>query len=1473
MESVAIATMKVKAGPLTHTLKVMSDSTSKFATDIQKSTAAASKDLDAYVKEQERLQNVAAARAKSIQQAVAQITEKETAHYKRNQKARSQSAKAAFEEMFAAEEAHNKNVSAARAKALSQTVASLTSNESRQRKAELSALRKAIEEEAAIREAGMRRREATLRAQKALTDRYNGMELAAQVRHLERMQRVIAAGDTPITRVARQFGTSALRDYGNLEAMKAQVEAQKQADKSVRSLATGTQTHANATVAQRHAMATATSAMRDMHSTARGLAGSLNMLWLTWGAMAPIAGGAAVGGMVRGAYQTGKELEYQLKFVEALGNRAVGMSDIMPSVLGSMFKPTEVAQGMRQLAQAGLDTQEALATLPTTLQLATLGEMSVADAALHASSAIATFNLEVHDASRVGDVFAKAAAVSNTSVSGIAEAMRQAGSASAMYNVSLEETTAMLTVLAKRGIFGSAAGTAVKNFQREIFAPVEKASKALEEVGVKAFDEVTGRARKFTDVLDDMADVYASLNEEQRAAWTKDVFNERGMRAAQAILSDPDDYKKQIEQLQSAQGFLAQANAKMLDTVEGAQNRLQSTMQQSFTQAFDKVKGDIRSTLESLDRMFASQGFVNFVTTITGAVAGLTSTLADNSGFIARAIGVYAVYRAGLGTAAALTDILTRSKATNTNATLANAAASNANTVAKSKEATATNLATVADARNTAGKAAAATTVSTWISRAGTLLRMVNGIGVALGVGILGWQAWKSATSDATSTNISQTRSLNSMSSALAKQNEALAENIRLRRQQAANFETTPLEDARRSARASAAAAQMQLSLLKTPFDSSFKAGTITGHGVAGLVTGQTAFNDLLKQRETADHALKVSDLVDEQYTRSKSVQEALSRQEALVSEIKSEVNTLERLTARHPQMASYLSRAREALAKAEAINPVVDQVIPEIAVIKRDADGREVRSKTGEHEFEILQHRAQPTVDPNAMAKLVQFSGSEWDRLREEIDQNKPGRYTGVGDSGGSGVYRRVTQGIERDFQARNQLLVNQRNFELKLIEEQRKVGLLSGQEASAKKESVWAEYEKGATRAGQAAVAALRAAKAPSDEIQAAQEKILQARLDNNRAEYEQAEAQSRQLEVHNAIIEAQKTLNKVNKDREKARLDSMQYLKDQKAAYDTAYMSNDDVVRLEARNKVEQEYSAVIDSLKAQQASLRKSLGEENYLRDERYQNIVDTIEALKGEEEATKALVAAEAARMWKEQNTVAAGLARGFRGYANDIKKIGDQTANATDNVLKSLESGLADVFAKGKLDARSFGDVVIQELTRIMARQAMMNLLGEKAGGSGDGLIGGLFNAGLKLIGAGGGNMPVNTVNTGTNFGSFPVVSAHGGGIAGGHAARSRAAEASIFHGAPRFHTGGIIGAGEVPIIAQRGEGVFTPEQMKNLAPVGTAPTIVINQTVQVDSRADRASIIQGMQAAKASAMQEIAEQFHRDGPMRRIAT
>lgn len=74
----------------------------------------------------------------------------------------------------------------------------------------------------------------------------------------------------------------------------------------------------------------------------------------------------------------------------------------------------------------------------------------------------------------------------------------------------------------------------------------------------------------------------------------------------------------------------------------------------------------------------------------------------------------------------------------------------------------------------------------------------------------------------------------------------------------------------------------------------------------------------------------------------------------------------------------------------------------------------------------------------------------------------------------------------------------------------------------------------------------------------------------------------------------------------------------------------------------------------------------------------------------------------------------------------------------------------------------------------------------------------------------------------------------HSGGIVGNDTVPGRYVHPAYFDDAPRYHSGGIAGD-EVPIIAKRGEGVFTPAQMAALGRGGVS----VNVNIQNNAGAD----------------------------------
>ena len=85
---------------------------------------------------------------------------------------------------------------------------------------------------------------------------------------------------------------------------------------------------------------------------------------------------------------------------------------------------------------------------------------------------------------------------------------------------------------------------------------------------------------------------------------------------------------------------------------------------------------------------------------------------------------------------------------------------------------------------------------------------------------------------------------------------------------------------------------------------------------------------------------------------------------------------------------------------------------------------------------------------------------------------------------------------------------------------------------------------------------------------------------------------------------------------------------------------------------------------------------------------------------------------------------------------------------------------------------------------------------------------------------------------------------AHTGGIVGS-LSQHRKAHAGIFANAPKYHTGGIVGdkllPSEVPIIAKKGEGIFTPEQMDALGGFQQNQVFEINAPITVNGSAGSA--------------------------------
>lgn len=190
-------------------------------------------------------------------------------------------------------------------------------------------------------------------------------------------------------------------------------------------------------------------------------------------------------GVVKGA----ADLETALSRVQAAtGASAEEMAALRAAAedagATTKFTSTEAAGALENLAKAGLNSKDAIATLPAVLALAQAGDIELATASEYVTKAVMGMGLAFTDAGRVADVLAKGANATNTSVEGLAQALSYAAPVANSLGLSLESTVAIIGKFADAGIDASRAGTALNFILSQFADPASKFRNELAAAGI-----------------------------------------------------------------------------------------------------------------------------------------------------------------------------------------------------------------------------------------------------------------------------------------------------------------------------------------------------------------------------------------------------------------------------------------------------------------------------------------------------------------------------------------------------------------------------------------------------------------------------------------------------------------------------------------------------------------------------------------------------------------------------------------------------------------------------------------------------------------------------------------------------------------------------------------------------------------------------------------------------------------------------
>lgn len=223
------------------------------------------------------------------------------------------------------------------------------------------------------------------------------------------------------------------------------------------------------------------------------------------------------------------------------------------------------------------------------------------------------------------DAWAQVANVSAADVAELAQASQKAASTANTVGVSMDQLNGQIAAIesvtreAPEQI-GNGLKTLYARFSDleagetlEDGVSLGKVTAQLEKYGVQVLDG-EGQMRGVGDIMEDLMEVWSSLDQTQKAAVAQTVAGKYQLSRFEALMNRSDLYDEYKGASESADGTLDQMNEEFVDSLEGRMNKLQATFEGIFNSMFET--DDIYPFIDALTA--ALELVDNFVQSIGG---------------------------------------------------------------------------------------------------------------------------------------------------------------------------------------------------------------------------------------------------------------------------------------------------------------------------------------------------------------------------------------------------------------------------------------------------------------------------------------------------------------------------------------------------------------------------------------------------------------------------------------------------------------------------------------------------------------------------------------------------------------------------------------------------------------------------------------------------------------------------------------
>ena len=322
------------------------------------------------------------------------------------------------------------------------------------------------------------------------------------------------------------------------------------------------------------------------------------------------------------------------------------------------FDALQAGNAMKTLAQAGVQSEQAIALLPGVADLATTALTGMDEAVGLAVGSLNVMGMMsdkpeelARNMTRISDVMAYTANSAYMSLQDVGAAISTGGSFFKTASNDLNVLSGSLTALANNSIKGAEAGVHLRNIMTNLSAPTSKASGALKRMNITTID-AEGNLLPLPKIIGQFNKAMTGMGDAEKNANIYDIFGKQNIAAVTALLNTGEEA---LNSYALAAANSAGTAAKGAEVIRGGLiNQLKVLMSGltelgfKFVEAFEtRGSSGLKKLTEAVNN-FDPQPLIDAAIKLVDTGVGMVKTAWKFRGVILAVVGAMVAWRASM---------------------------------------------------------------------------------------------------------------------------------------------------------------------------------------------------------------------------------------------------------------------------------------------------------------------------------------------------------------------------------------------------------------------------------------------------------------------------------------------------------------------------------------------------------------------------------------------------------------------------------------------------------------------------------------------------------------------------------------------------------------------------------------------------------------------------------------------------------